>query len=264
MNIPQAELDKLIGQSFTGSETDERESVEDDNEEVKPQENEIINKSKEQVSSSPEEDDVADKARVPYSRFESVRERAIRAEERLKLYEEQQAQSKTVESDVNIDLPNEWVELYGDSDVAKKAYQLQVRLNERIQEEATNKAIERLSNREKEEKEQLNKNIELIDNSLSEFKEKIGKNFTEAEESAILDVQDEFTSKDDDGNYISSLFPLDKAYEIYTLRQQSAKIAKTQAKQRVVSITGASSEGEISNPSANYNPNAWGSWRDKV
>ncbi len=259
MNIPQAELDKL-NKSTTEGIFDENENNEDEaviEEQIKPQ-------VEEPVSASTEEDAVADKARVPYSRFESVHERAIRAEERLKLLEEERASSKTSEVSTEIQLPEEWVELYGDSDAAKRAYGLQVKLNERLQEEATNKVLEQIKNKDKEEQEFISKNIEEIDNSLIELSNNLGRKLSETEESAILDIQDEFTPKDNDGKYIAPLLSPEKAFEIYSLRQEKAKVAKTQARNRVVSITSATSEGDISNSSADYRPNQWGSWRDKL
>lgn len=260
MNIPQEELDKLNtaeGEQFFDEDASE--------EEVAPEVEQVEEKSEEQVSVSTDEDTVADKARVPYSRFESVHERAIRAEERAKILEEQlaNASQKTVESE-DIELPAEWVELYGDSDAAKRAYTLQLGLNERLIETAENKVLERIQNQAKEEQEMLEKNLEYIEDSLASFQDKLGRPLTESEESSILDIQDEFTPKGEDGKYLAPLFSPEKAYEIYELRNAAAKAQKVQAKRGVVSLTGASSEGEVSTSFANYNPNAWGSWRDKV
>lgn len=257
MNIPQAELDKLQGLSFGDDESTHEE------EESKEEDNTPVEKEQGEVSSSTDEDVVADKARVPYSRFESVNERAIRAEERLKILEEEIVKSKTVEPS-EIDVPTEWVELYGDSDEAKRAYQLQLKLNERMQEEASKNAYERIINREKEEKELVDKNLEEIENSIADFESTLGRKLTEKEESSILDIQDEFTAKDENGKYITSLFPPDKAFEIYELRSSKVRAAKTQAKNRVLGLTGASSEGDVSDTSAGYRPNVWGSWRDKI
>lgn len=257
MNIPQEELDKLQGLSFMDDESTHEEDESEENDDTQ------VEEEKGEVSSSTEEDVVADKARVPYSRFESVNERAIRAEERLRIIEEEMAKSKTVEPE-EIDVPSEWIELYGESDEAKRAYQLQLRLNERMQEEAANKAYERISNREKEEKEVLTKNLEYIEDNLDQFEKSLGRKLTEKEESSILDIQDEFTAKDENGKYIGELLSPEKAYEVYELRSQKAKVAKTQAKNRVLGLTGVSSEGDISDTSANYRPNVWGGWRDKL
>lgn len=262
MNIPQSEIDKLNNSTTNGlfdEHIQEEEQVE---------EKQIKQENKEEVSSS-SEDVVADKARIPYSRFESVNEAKIRAEAKAEMLEQQLIQyqnSKVVETNKSdeIELPQEWVELYGDSEAAKKAYQVQIGFNERLLEQATEKAYEKLTNREREEKEAVNNNLEYIESNLLKFQEKLGRKLTEAEEDALLDIQDEFTQKDENGKYVSDLLSTDKAYEIYTLRNQTAKFAKSQARNKVVSITGASSEGDISTSSVDFKPNVWGSWRDKI
>lgn len=256
MFIPQEELDKL------NDIPEDSNLFVDDTEDEEIEQEEVIEKNKEKVSSSAEEDVVADKARVPYSRFESVNERAIRAEERLRILEEQ-AQSKTVESK-QVEVPQEWEELYGDSEAAQKAYEIQLRLSEQMMEKSSKIVLEKIQNSEKEQKEIVNKNLEEIENSLNEFQEKLGRKITDTEESAILDIQDEFTAKDENGKYITSLLSPEKAYEIYELRANKAKVAKTQAKNRALTATGASSEGDTSNSSANYTPGDWGSWRSHL
>ena len=262
MEIPQSELDKLKeadGEQFFDEDASEEETT---------PEPEVVEKSEEKVSESTDEDSVADKARIPYSRFETVNEAKIKAEARAELLEQQLEEarkgSKTVESSTDIDLPEEWVELYGDSDAAKRAYALQIGLNERLIETAETKVFERIQNQAKEEQEMVNKNLEIIEDSLAQFQEKLGRDLTEVEESAILDIQDEFTPKDENGSYVAPLLSPEKAFEVYELRTATAKAHKVQAKRGVVSLTGASSEGDVSASSANYNPSAWGSWRDKV
>ena len=65
MNLTQEELDALNSSSAEGLFDENKE--EDEAEEV-----EEVAKVEEQVSASTDEDAVADKARVPYSRFETV------------------------------------------------------------------------------------------------------------------------------------------------------------------------------------------------
>ena len=257
MNIPQEELDKLndVSPSEIFPSDEEEEIVEPVIEPVK----------KEEVSVSPEEDTVADKARIPYSRFETVNEEKIRAQERVKYLEEQLASKTTPDIKAEVDMPEEWIELYGDSDAAKRAYQLQMSVNQRFQEEATQKAIDRIESQKVEREEALQENLKSIDDELNNFSNTLGRKLTETEESAILDIQDEFTQKDKDGNYLVPLLSPEKAFEIHTLRQEKQVSQKRQAKNRVLSATGADSEGDVSTaPGANYNPNNWGSWRDKI
>jgi hypothetical protein len=256
MSIPQEELDKLNDSTAEGL-FDEHAEVEEETDEEVEEEQQV----EEKVSVSTEEDTVADKARVPYSRFETVNERAIRAEERLAVLEEQLNSNRT-ESTEEISIPDEWVELYGDSDAAKRAYELQVKSLERMRDESTNRILEDIDKRQTEKQQETERNIEAIDNSLIEFQEEKGIKFTEADESSILDIQDEWTPKDEKGNYIAPLISVEKAYEILTLRQNSAKTDKIIARRKVVSITGSGNEGE-SSPS-DYEAKAWGSWRNKL
>jgi len=256
MPIPQEELDKLNDEPVFNDEPAESEE--------EPEEVEEPAKVEEKVSVSTEDDTVADKARVPYSRFETVNERAIRAEERLKVLEEQAKSSGKTESTEEIAIPDEWIELYGDSDAAKRAYQLQVSSLERMREESTNKILEDIEKRQLEKQQETERNVEAIDNSLKEFQETKGIKFTEADESSILDIQDEWTPKDEKGNYIAPLISVEKAYEILTLRQASAKADKVIARRKVVSITGSGNEGEGEPQSSDYDAKAWGSWRSKL
>ena len=260
MDIPQEELDKLNaaeGEQFFDDDAPEEETT---------PEAEVVEENEEAVSGSTEEEPVADKARIPYSRFETVNEAKIKAEARAELLEQQLEdfkKSKTVDTE-DIELPAEWVELYGDSDAAKRAYSLQLGINERLIETAQTKVLESIKSAEKEEKETIARNLEVIEDSLAQFQETLGRSLTEVEENAILDIQDEFTAKDSNGKYVSELLSPEKAFEIYTLRNTAVTAKKVQAKRGVVSLTGASSEGTVSGSSADYNPSAWGSWRDKV
>lgn len=254
MNIPQEELDKLEDTSGLFEEN----SQEDDA--MIPDQPAV----EEKVSASTEEEDaVADKARIPYSRFEKVNERAIRAEERLRLLEEQ-SQSKA-ESNEDVTVPPEWEELYGDSDAAKRAYVLQQSMFDRMREETTEKTLSAIESRQTERQTEIENNLDYIEDNLAELSKNLGRDLTEAEESSVLDIQDEFTPKDDKGNYIAPLLQADKAFEIYTLRRGNATAKTTIARRKVVSITGSSSEGEGSNSAFdNYKPGASGLWRDQL
>jgi len=259
-NIPQEQLDKLQGQEF------QVEEPEDDL--VKPEgqdEGEQNQQDKEKVSSSTDEEVVADKARIPYSRFEKVNERAIRAEERARLLEEQ-LQSRSVDRPVQKEeeVPAEWLEVLGDSPASKRAYQLILGLNERHQQEAIEKFQSDLYAQQREESTAVERNLESIEDGLAQFQERLGRNLSEEEESSLLDIQDEFTAKDQDGNYVAPLLSPSQAYEILQLREGTAKAKTNQARKRVVSLTGANTEGDVSSNSGEYNPLAWGAWRDKL
>lgn len=261
MNIPQEELDKL-NESDTSGLFEEHAEVEEET----PEEEVIEEQVEEKVSESPDEDSVGDKPRVPYSRFESVNERAIRAEERAKILEEQlNTRNQNTDYDEDISVPDEWKELYGDSDEARKAYAIQLKLNEKNAEETTKKVLESIKQEQAEQEQIVQQNLDYIETNITNLEETIGRKLTESEESSILDIQDEFTPKDSDGNYIAPLLDAEKAYEIYTLRGSTAKAEKSQIRRKVVSITNSNSEGESSNKAfENYRPGEGGLWRDKL
>jgi hypothetical protein len=45
----------------------------------------------------------------------------------------------------------------------------------------------------------------------------LGRELTENEQIAILDIVDEYTPKDKDGNYLCHLLPFDYAWKVYKL-----------------------------------------------
>ncbi len=260
MNIPQEEIDNLNNQpvfSDNFGEEPEEEEIEEQQEEVEVEE---------KVSESTNENDsVADDARIPYSRFEKVNERAIRAEERLAMLEEKLNQGETSNFTNEVELPEPWVKLYGDSDASKEAYQLQLQREIELQEKLEQQIFTRMEQRQSEEESRIESNIAQIDEQIEQFENTIGRKLTATEENAILDIQDEFTQKDEKGNYTTPLLSPDKAFEIYTLRQDKAVQAKKQAKNRVLTLTGANNESEPESTSqADFNPNNWGNWRNKL
>lgn len=261
MFIPQEKLDELEDATTEGL-FDEHAEVEEETEVE-----EVVEKVTEPVSEPTDEDSVADKARVPYSRFETVNERAIRAEERLKILEEQLKSSGKAESTEEMELPEEWVELYGDSDAAKRAYQLQQKSLERIQEQATERILKDIELRREEQQKAVEENVKAIEENIGKLEETLGRKLSDAEEAAILDIQDEWTPKDAEGNYLSPLIPAEKVYEIYTLRQESANKDKIIARKKVVAVTGSGTESESASANSafeNYRPGVGGLWRDKL
>ncbi len=261
MNIPQEELDKL-NESDTSGLFEEHAEVEEE----APEEEVFEPQVEEKVSESPDEDSVGDKPRVPYSRFESVNERAIRAEERAKILEEQlNARNQSADYDEDISVPEEWTELYGDSDAAQKAYALQVKLNERNISDTTAKILENIETTQAKKAQEEKESLDYIENNIKGLEESIGRKLSESEESKVLDIQDEFTPKDEHGNYIAPLIPADKAFEIYTLRQSTAKAEKSTIRRKVVAATSSNSEGTGSLKAfENYRPGEGGLWRDKL
>ncbi len=66
-----------------------------------------------------------------------------------------------------------------------------------------------------DEDQRIEGNVAIIDEQFLELQDLIGRELSEDEQSAILDIVDEYTPKDKDGNFLCSLLPFDYAWEIY-------------------------------------------------
>lgn len=262
MNIPQEEIDKLNASTSEGL-FEEHAEVEEEEVEEQP----IIEKVEEKVSESPDEDSVGDKPRVPYSRFETVQERATIAETQVKMLEKQLAerQPQNTVDEENVSIPEEWTELYGDNESAKRAYVLQMRLNEKARQDAVSQITQDIENSKLQREVEEKANLEYIEQGIKNVEDSLGRKLTETEESALLDIQDEFTPKDDNGNYIAPLLSADKAFEVYTLRNSTVKAEKSKTRRAVVAASSSNSEGESSNKAFdNYRPGESGLWRSQL
>lgn len=69
----------------------------------------------------------------------------------------------------------------------------------------------------------INDNVSEIDDRLEDLTEYLGRELTEDETSAILDIVDEYTPKDSDGNYLVGLIPFDYAWEVYQAKKSIGK-----------------------------------------
>ena len=256
--IPQEELDKLNNSTADGL-FDEHAEVEEETDEEVEEEQEV----EDTVTVSTEDDTATETGRIPYSRFEKVNEAKIRAEERLAVLEEQLAKKNSNDTDSDEITPDEdWIELWGDNEDSRRAYLVDQRRKERERIETTNKILEEIDTRQTTKQKETQENLEYIEENIAKLEETLGRKLTEVEESAVLDIQDEWTPKDDKGNYIAPLLSAEKAFEVYNLRQTTATAKKSLARKRVVSITGSSTDGESNgSSSADFDSKAWGSWR---
>lgn len=224
---------------------------------------EATNESEEEA----EEETVVPESRVPYSRFEKVNERAIKAEmEREFLRTQLEAAQRNQSSQPVTDgtLPDYWVELYGDSDLSRKAWSAEQKRMEVIQETATQRAFENLQKAQREEAQLETQSAEEITNSLDDFQAQAKRTLSKAERNSILDIMDEFTPKDEHGNYAAPLLAVEKAAEIYDLRNTTASASKKAARRNAATLAGASSEGAPSgsDKETHFRAGAWDSWRN--
>lgn len=236
-------------------------------EDVQVEDNSASDEDKETVVSEEESNtDESDEQRVPYSRFKSKvaeleeRDSVIQQlEQRLQMLEQTREESKPTEE---VDVPQEWVELYGDSEASKKAFKIQLQRESRLMETATKNAIEQLKQETRREAEEIKENAHYIEENLSSLQKTLGKKLTAYVENEVLSIVDEFSPTGEDGKYIS-LFPFDKAYEIYQLRNVQATTKTTVARNKVANLTGNASEGETEAGDTDFK-RGWDNWRDAI
>lgn len=216
--------------------------------------------------------------RVKYSRFEKyVRQsqeaeaRAEAAEARLAALERERRPS--VQTDYGAEQPPSWwLENYGDTPQARKAWQNQYQheqeLQSRLIEQAEERAITRIREEQQNESSRLESNIGVIDENLESLSDMVGRDLTEGEQSEVLDIVDEFTPKDRSGNYLGAILPFDKAWEVYEMRHQNQNAKRRDSRDQVASLNGASTNGQPTSSQAeadkNFVPGRWSSWRDKL
>lgn len=212
------------------------------------------------------DDDELEEKRVPYSRFkrkeEELEERDFmikNLEERLSSLESNRLESTPIE---NLDVPTEWVELYGDSDASKRAYKIQLQREAQLQETAVQKALQLFKEEAVQQENQLAYNENIIDENLEDLQGALGKKLSQQTQDDVLSIVDEFSPTGPDGKYIS-LFPFDKAYEIYQLRNSQAKQKTIQQRNQVADLTGANSNEE-SESSESHFKRGWDTWREAI
>lgn len=227
---------------------------------------------------------VVDEQKVPYSRFstalsrakeaereaEEARRHAMELEERLRTREYQPSYAPQGEQGVEIYkgvLPGSWIRLYGDSDASREAYSLELIRQREIEERAERRAIEAYERRSTEERQALSSNERLIDDRLEDLSALLGRDLTEKEESAVLDIVDEYTPKDEYGNYAGDTIPFEKAWEIYEMRNEHVAQAAKKSRSNATAATSTRTEGEPTGREKNYenwNPQDWNAYRRRI
>ena len=216
-----------------------------------------------QSSSEDKQEDVEEQ-KVPYSRFKKVIEEREEVSSKVSMLEERLAQLESARSETKeeVDVPEEWTKLYGNSDIAKEAWTIQSRREEQLQEAAVERAIERIQESQKHESEALVENESIIDDNLAKLEEQVGRKLSPKIEEAILSVVDEFSPVGSDGKYIS-LFPFEKAYEIYELRQSKNGQATRNARASVASLSSDTSTGDAETSGTEFK-RGWDGWRAEL
>lgn len=221
----------------------------------------------EDTSPSSDENDVVEK-KVPYSRFQTVVRERNEAAERISSLEERLSDLESARQETSstsledLDVPPEWVKLYGDSDVSKEAWKIQQTREQQIAANAVRQALDMFKSEERFEREALVENEAIVEDSLASLQESVGKKFTKREEEAILSIVDEMSPEGEDGKYLS-VFPFEKAYEIYELRNAVRGKPTQQARQDVARLTGNASEGESESQDPTFK-RGWDNWREAL
>jgi len=222
----------------------------------------------ESVESPTEE---VEEERVPKSRFLTMHQRAKQAEEEKEALEAriaalEQAKPVPTQQEAAVELPDYWVELYGDSEASAKAYDAELKRISTIEEKAAERAYERLRS-QSEEKERIEKELaSRFDNEFKDLSDVEGRTLTEDEQTQILEIVEEYSPKDAQGKIIREyITPIAKAYEVWTLRKDAASAVRKQARSKVTSLTSAKTEGQPSGDnSSEFIPGRRGQWESKL
>lgn len=272
--MTEAELNEMRKLAESGAsaqpEAEKEEGTDTPSEESQPEsevEQEEETQEEEAAPSEAENTEVAEAPRVPYSRFEKVNQRAIEAEKELEILKRQLAENPTRSTSEphQGDLPDYWVELYGDSELSRKAWAAEQKRITAIEERAAESAVKNLQKVQQQEAARVEETVEEMENAFQDYGAKLKREFSDAEQSSILDIMDELTPKGEDGNYlVSPLTYLEKSVQFYDLQNQSVLSKKRAAKQKAAALTGGGSEGAPaeSNPSSHFVGGNWDSWRN--
>lgn len=212
-----------------------------------------------------------EETKVPYSRFKKFHDEAKQAREDANYWRQQaeeieqsRAPRYTEESS---NMPSEWREMYGDSEASQKAWKLQERREQEIMNKAYEAGQRGAEELEIKQQQRIENNVATIDDSFESLSDFVGRDLTAKEQSAILDIVDDFTPKDNYGRYAGPLIPFEKAWEMYELKQNSGKTAQRKDRDSVAALSGTSSQGDTdvtAEQNKNFNPLARGTWKSRL
>ena len=221
-----------------------------------------------------EEEEVVEpvgETKVPYSRFKNVNEARREAEAEAEKWraraEELEQRKYESAKEITDEMPSDWKELYGDSEASEKAWKIQQKREQAIEQRAYEAGQRGASELKQVETQRINENLSVIDENFEDLTAIIGRDLTEKEQSAILDIVDTYTAKDEEGNYAGAVMPFDKAWEIYELKQNSGKAQTRKSRDNVASLSSTNTQGEpdIKEEQAkNFNPLNWSAWRNRI
>lgn len=161
------------------------------------------------------------------------------------------------------ELPKWWENLYGNNEASKNGFAVWSEQEETRQQEVIDKALKTIQARESLESQAVVKEEQNIDNEFDSFEENNDLTLTAKEKIDLLNIVDEFSPKDDDGNYLGATIPIEKAYEILELKR-SIPSPTTQQRKQLAGITGGGKSGQGNSSTNQFRPGDWGGWRRVV
>lgn len=213
-----------------------------------------------------------EETKVPYSRFKNVNEARREAEAEAEKWRQRAEElesgggKKSVETSDEA-MPPEWKDLYGDSDASEKAWKIQQKREQAIEQRAYEAGQRGVAELENKQRERIESNVAVIDEHFEDLSAFVGRDLTEKEQSSILDIVDNYTAKDGDGNYIGAVLPFDKAWEILELKQNSGKAQTRQSRDNVAALSGTNTQGDTAvnaEKDKNFNPLDWNAWKTRL
>lgn len=218
-----------------------------------------------------EEESSVEETKVPYSRFKKFHDEARQARQEAEEWrnkaEQLERRPTRYDNENSTEMPSYWKELYGDSDASKKGWIVQQKREEEIEQRAYEAGQRGAQELETIQRERIDSNVETIDENFEMLEDFVGRNLTTKEQSSILDIVDDYTAKDRNGNYEGAIMPFDKAWEIYELKQNSGKSSQRKDRDAVALLSSASSQGDTSSneeQNKTWNPLARGTWRNRL
>ena len=237
--------------------------------ETPDKENEELNTETDGAEGAPETS--AEENKVSYSRFSNINQRRKEAERRaweLEREIEELKQRREVRKDESDDIPAEWFELTGgDTPQSRKAYQILRNTLNPSEDKIRQLAEEAYYQAEVTESRRVSENERTIDDQLEDVSISLGRDLSDDEEVALLEIMDEYSAKDEENN-IYSLFPAEKAWEIYEMQSGSRVSSRKMARDRAASMISSPSQGEPalqgrSKANKDFDP-SWGAWEGQL
>lgn len=196
-----------------------------------------------------------EETKVSYSRFKNIHTRYRDAEKRAAELEAQLAEleSQRAVPSFEREAPKTegrkwetWKKFYGDSDQSKELFRDW--MNEFAPPDETyiqQIAVQAYEAQARNEERRVAGNEQYIDDQLEDLSVSLGRDLTDEEQTEVLEIMDEFSATDEDGRIIS-LYPAEKAWEIYEIQHNVGTSTRIQNRNKVAALTSTGTKGEVS------------------